>query len=160
MHRLRLTVILIASFTLSSWGQIPASPLKVEAPAGEGAWAIYVTTGGGFTGKGRGEARLTSEGRWFCQETQTPCIKNVPSNQLATLKTTVATFDLRKNWSKGTEQKILPGTCNDCYTYRVTFVRREKGKEQTFTIAWDDASRKTAPAGIVEIVEKALTGKF
>jgi hypothetical protein len=160
MRRLLQTSILITALAIASFGQTPASPPKVEVPIGEGAWAIHVTTGGGFTGKGRGEARITSEGRWFCQQTQTPCIKDVPSNKLAPLKTTVAAFNLKKNWSKGSESNVLPGTCIDCYTYQVTFSRREKGKVQTFTIAWDDTTRKTAPADIVQIVESALAGKW
>jgi hypothetical protein len=96
----------------------------------------------------------------FCQNTIAPCLKDLATEKLEPLRAKVAFFDLKNEWTAGTEEKVVPSTCNDCYTYRATFARREKGKVKTYTIAWDDSTSRKAPAAIVEIAEKALKGSW
>src|SRR6185295_19564834 len=55
----------------------PGSFSPPSVPDGEGAWAIRVVTGGGFDGRGRGNATVVSTGELQCGDNGDACSRKL-----------------------------------------------------------------------------------
>ena len=130
----------------------PPAPLSVAD--GEGAWSIRVLTSGGLTGRGAGNATLTSTGSL----NGNPLTKE----KIEPLMQLVAAFDTSK-WPKSAAPQgpvPTPSFCMDCIKTQVTLVRREGGSLKVFSHSWDDITKSNAPPDVVRLAEMVLTGKW
>lgn len=157
---MRIALIKVAAATLLSSaliaGQTPSPEAALSVPDGEGAWTIRITTGGGFTGRGRGNVTLTSQGNLACLQTLRPCDSKLVDDKLRPIAQLVSSFDPSK-WDSTPAGNSF---CNDCYTTTVTFARRDGGKLKVARLSWDDMTQSKVPPDMVKIVEMALSGKW
>jgi hypothetical protein len=85
MHRTMLITVFIGvlASALVIGGQTVNRDSPPSVPDGDGAWTIRITTDGGFTGRGRGNVTLTSQGELTCLQTQRPCINKLIDDSCA-----------------------------------------------------------------------------
>jgi len=157
--RIALITVVVAALASSALigGQTPPAEESLSVPDGDGAWTIRITTGGGFTGRGRGNVTLTSQGTLTCLQTLRPCDNKLVDDKLRPIAQLVSSFDPSK-WAS--ERPASNSLCNDCYTTTVTFARREGGKLKVATLSWDDTTQSKMPPDLVKIAETALLGKW
>lgn len=119
-------------------------------PPDKDAWIVQVMTGGGFSGKGKGDVTVSSDGSAACSLPDTPCESSLTPELLKSLGESVREAKPEKWGDFGS------GTCNDCYATSLVLRRRGKhGAERVYTANWDDAS-KDLPADVKRIYENAL----
>ena len=157
--RIALITVVIAALASSALiaGQAPPPEASLSVPDGDGAWTIRITTSGGFTGRGRGNVTLTSQGNLTCLQTLRPCDNKLVDDKLRPIAQLVSSFDPSK-WTSATPAG--QSLCNDCYTTTVTFARRDGGKLKITTLSWDDATQSKVPPDVVKIVGMALSGQW
>jgi len=151
------TFVLFAGIAgMSIWSSLLAQnpPLpSLNLPEGEGSWVMRITTSGGFTGQGRGDATLTSLGERNCSQSSVNCSSQLTGEKLQSLKDTALRLEPGK-WM------TVVSYCNDCFITTVVFLRRENGSEKSYSVTWSDANKTGVPTELVRIVESALTGKW
>jgi len=149
-----LTTTLLLAVRMGA--QIPqlSSPSLPEA---EGSWTIVITTGGGFTGEGRGSATVTSSGMRSCLLPAGTCSPLLSDEQLAPLKQFAASFD-SSAWLSPTAASM--SICSDCYTTTATLTRRESGLAKSYSFTWSIANPKEVPPELARLADLALSGKW
>jgi hypothetical protein len=157
--RTALTTLLLAvlASTGFSTGQTRSLGPPPAVSDGDGAWTIRISTGGGFTGRGRGSVTLTSQGDLTCLETLRPCESKLVGDRLRPITQLVSSFNPSK-WGSVPPQENM--VCSDCYTTTMTLARRESGKVTIATLSWNDVTQGKVPANVLRLAEMALSGKW
>ena len=123
----------------------------IEPPGHAGAWALQVTTRGGFEGR-RSDVTIRSDGTvtLFTAGNATGFVQPDALVSLGQRIRTVTT-------SQWTADSRL-GMCSDCMaTLIVLAVRAPNGLIHTYRAFWDATTKATIPAELVRLHDLALT---
>ena len=125
-------------------------------PPGDNVWMVQIVSGGGFTGSGRGDLTLTSEGILTWSGADGSCGKKLTDEAMQTLTKIV----LAANAPASGSEKSLSGMCFDCYVTTMILQRRGTGGTvSAATVSWDDASQAQVAADLVSIYKAAIAYK-
>lgn len=135
---------------------ISASKNDLVVPPDKGAWAIFVLTSGGFSGQGKGNLTLVSNGH--LSDT-----KNSLSNRRFDVQSLKPLTDLiskltiaQDATSLPLDSKVSPASfCRDCYQTTLIIYRREMdGTVKNLKVDWDDSTRDKISEDILRLYEK------
>src|SRR5882724_9422512 len=125
-------------------------------PPGDNVWTVQILSSGGFTGSGRGDLTLTSEGILTWSGADGSCGKKLTDEAMRAL----AKIVLAANAPASGSEKSLSGMCFDCYVTTMILQRRGTGGTvSAATVSWDDASQAQVAADLVSIYKAAIAHK-
>jgi hypothetical protein len=127
----------------------------IPLPAGDRAWAVQVVTTGGFTGKGRGNVTLTSDGTLQRFGPDGSCSIKLSAETMTALTETV----FAANSTYNTDGLVDRLTCADCIVTAFVVTRRKTGGDETLASSWDDASQANVPADLLAIYKAVMANK-
>ncbi|HSB09987.1 MAG TPA: hypothetical protein VLM38_10930 [Blastocatellia bacterium] len=136
---------------------LPASAVTLHfgLPPGENAWGVQVLTSGGFTGAGRGDFTLTSEGRFTWSSAEGSCGRNLADSSTQTLGNMVLSISGGPGFSRSEGLG-----CFDCYTTDMVVQRRETGGVvKTYRVMWDDSTQGQVPSDVWRVYEALMALK-
>jgi hypothetical protein len=123
-----------------------------ELPEGKDSWVVQVVTRGGFTGRGRGDVTLKSDGVVSCSPTVfDPCAGALTPASLETLSKLISAAN-PKQW------KDKPGgLCRDCYVILFALQRRDaKGRAKSYLVYFDDTTLAQMPEEVRQMYKHAF----
>lgn len=119
-------------------------------PPDKDAWIVQIVVSGGFSGRGKGDVSVSSDGSAACSLPDAPCKSDLTPELLKWLGESVREAKPEK-WGD-----FSGHTCSDCYGTLLILRRRGKGgAEQVYTASWDGISAKDVPADVKRIYENA-----
>jgi hypothetical protein len=122
-------------------------------PPGDNVWLVQILSRGGFTGSGRGDLTLTSEGILTWSDANGSCGKKLTDEAMQAL----AKIVLAANAPVTGSGSSLSGMCFDCYVTTMILLRRgTEGVVTAATMSWDDASQAQVAADLVRIYKAAI----
>src|SRR5882724_7927679 len=125
-------------------------------PPGDNVWMVQIVSSGGFTGSGRGDLTLTSEGILTWSGADGSCGRKLTDEAMQAL----AKMVLAANASATGSESSLSRMCFDCYVNTMILQRRETGGVVNATrVSWDDASQAQVAADLVSIYKAAIAYK-
>ena len=125
-----------------------ADDVRVQTPAGPGAWVLQVASHGGLGGAEGTELVVDSTGRLACYSTGLNCEQEFNIAILAHLDVMVRSAT-RSQWTRS-----VSAVCSDCVkTALVLRLRNAEGVEQIHTACWDPVTRSSGPDDAIEIYE-------
>jgi hypothetical protein len=123
-----------------------------KLPEGKDAWVVQVVTRGGFTGRGRGDITLKSDGAVSCGPTVfDPCAATLSPASLESLSKLVSA-------ANPLQWKERPGgLCSDCYVSLVALQRRDaKGRGKSYLVYFDDTTLARMPEEVRRMYARAF----
>lgn len=132
--------------------QLKDAYTPAELPGGKDSWVVQVITRGGFTGRGRGDVTLKSDGVVSCSPTVfDACADTLPPASLESLSKLVSAAN-PKEW------RDRPGSlCNDCYVVLFALQRRDaKGRAKSYTVYFDDTTLAQMPEAVRQLYAQAF----
>ena len=130
----------------------PGEAAQVAVPDGEGAWAVQISSGGGFAGTNPDSITVTSTGNFTCNGAKSSAGNLLPTD-LETLSQLVAA--LHPNASRSDQRPT--SMCNDCYGTTLTLSKREANqKVKTYLTAWDTVTRAQVPKDLAQLYETVV----
>src|SRR5262245_51379339 len=127
---------------------------SMRMPEGPNAWAIRILSQGGFTGRGRGDLEISSDGYRSWQGPPEPCAVELSADSLAELSEVVTGLDS----SAWTSPAASP--CFDCYVTTMVLRRREQdGIERIYTVTWDDPARSDLSESVRKMYDAVIARK-
>jgi len=125
-------------------------------PPGDNVWTVQILSSGGFTGSGRGDLTLTSEGILTWSDADRSCGKKLTAEAMQAL----AKIVLAANVPAIGNESLLTGMCFDCYVTTMIVQRRDIGSVVSAArVSWDDASQAQVAADLVSIYKAAIAHK-
>ena len=123
-----------------------------KLPKGKDAWVVQIVTRGGFTGRGRGDVILTSDGDLRCSlSVFNSCANTLSPAALESLSKLVASAN-PKEW-KGKPV----GLCRDCYVSLLALQRRDaKGRGESYKVHFDDTTLAQMPEEVRRLYARAF----
>ena len=115
-----------------------------------GSWTIRVTTSGGFTGRGRGGVRVSSEGKLEAGKTAFPgtvprsCEYQLSAEELTGIAASVAASK-PDGWGAAGQKGAAP----DAFGYRLELRQGERTHDAT----WYDNTRESLPADLKQLYD-------
>ena len=125
----------------------------VALPPGDNAWAVQIVTRGVFTGSGRGDITLSSDGLLVWNGPDGSCSRKLGDEALHAIAKTVLDAESSAFSSGGS----MMGTCADCYVTAMVVQRRSASAVDVLSASWDDASRGKVPSDVMSIHESLMT---
>src|SRR5437588_7660962 len=130
--------------------QAPATPKTFYVP-----WSLQFTTSGGFTGLGRGNLSVNSEGKFSCSQANRQDVRKGVSGtlyarQLQPIKDPVAQVNPQK-WNKPGLDVAAP----DAFGYKLE-LRTGSDYGQVFTVQWYDNTKDQLPADLKRLSNALL----
>lgn len=133
----------------------PSVALHFALPSGENAWGVQILSRGGFTGAGRGDLTLTSEGRLTWSAADGSCGRTLSANLTQHLGSLILAFNDGAGFNPP-----KPGECLDCYISDFVIQRREaEGVIKTFRLVWDDSTGAQVQANVSKICAELIALK-
>jgi len=127
---------------------------SVVLPPGENAWAVQIISQGGFTGAGRGNLIVASDGSIVWTNAEDSCSRTLEADTVAALTRLVGAAN------SPFPTAALAGFCGDCYFTTMIVQRHEAdGVTRTLTFSWDDATLGGLPSDAVKLYETLMTHK-
>jgi hypothetical protein len=139
-----------SKYVINQIGRISITP--VPLPAGDRAWAVQIVTTGGFTGKGRGNLTLTSDGTLLRDGPNGSCSMKLPDETMKALTETVFAASAINN----AEELMAKYVCADCIVTAMVVTRRKTGGDETLTASWDDATQEKVAADMLNIYQAVM----
>jgi hypothetical protein len=141
-------------FLLKGPRTVAVSPQAL--PPGDNVWMVKIFSRGGFTGSGRGDLTLTSEGIVTWSAADGSCGRKLTDEALQALAKMVLAAHAPATGSESS----LSGMCFDCYVTTMILLRRgTEGVVSATTVSWDDASQAQVAADLVSIYKAAIAHK-
>jgi hypothetical protein len=110
---------------------------KVQLSPEANSWAVQIVSGGGITGKGRGNLTITSQGNLAWNAVENRCSVKLRDDVIQMLTQTA--FSASASGWGGPKASY----CSDCFVYAMVLQRREgDGIERTYVAYWDDTTAK------------------
>ncbi len=129
---------------------------SVALPLGADAWALQIDSGGGFTGSGRGDLTLRSDGVLTWSAADDACSRKLSDETMHALTTIVLAADASTTGS----EESLSILCGDCYTNSMILQHRETdGAIRTSSARWDDVSQAKVSAAMITVYETMMAFK-
>jgi len=127
----------------------------IALPPGDNAWAVQIVSRGGFTGSGRGDLTVTSEGILTWSGAGGSCYGRLTDEAMQS----IAKIVLPTNGTAYLESK-LSGLCGDCYVTTMILQRRGNGGAvRASVVSWDDASQARVSGEMMTIFEAVMAHK-
>ena len=143
-----------STFVLNLPMTVSVNPIPL--PSGDNAWAVQIVSSGGFTGSGRGNVTLTSDGILIRFGPDGSCSRKLPDETMQALTKTVFAANATSN-TDGLLSRLI---CPDCIaTAMVVTRRRIAGDETTYAASWDDASQAKVAADMMNIYQAVMANK-
>lgn len=131
------------------------SVAPIGLPPGDNAWAVQILSSGGFSGKGRGDLTLASDGILYWNGPDGGCSRKLNDETMNALSKVVLAADLTVS---SREQEQAPvGFCADCYT--TSMIVQQRGVAEVIRalrVSWDDANRTKVPADILAVHDSLM----
>lgn len=140
---------------------LPKAPRTVAVspqalPPGDNVWTVQILSSGGFTGSGRGDLTLTSEGILTWSGADGSCGRKLTDETMQAL----AKIVLAANAPATGSESLLSGMCFDCYVTTMILQRRGiGGVVSAATVSWDDPSQAQVAADLMSIYKAAIAHK-
>lgn len=142
-----------STYVINQTGRISVTP--VPLPSGDGAWAVQIVTRGGFTGKGRGDLTLTSDGNLLRYGPDGSCSIKLSDETIKALTETV----FAANSSNNNVALMQNYVCADCIVTAMVVTRRKADGDETLAASWDDPNQTKIPADVLNIYEAVMANK-
>src|SRR5215475_3372375 len=127
---------------------------KIELSPEANSWAVQIISRGGFSGTGRGDLTITSQGNLVWNGAGHQCNAKLGDDVLQMLAQTVFSANA-SGWGASTA-----GFCADCYVYAMVLQRREgDGVERTYLARWDDTTARRIPEELRKVYDTFRTYK-
>jgi hypothetical protein len=125
----------------------------ISVPAGENAWAVQIVSRGGYSGSGRGDLTLASDGILYWNGADGGCSRKLNDETLNALSKVVLAADL----SVSLKEQSPVGFCADCYTTSMIVQHRGAAEVvRAVRVEWDDANQAKIPADILAVYEALM----
>jgi hypothetical protein len=124
----------------------------IALPPGDNAWAVQIVSRGGFTGSGRGDLTVTSEGILIWNGADGSCSKKLTGEAMQAL----AKIVLAANAPATRSEASLSGLCGDCYVTTMILLRRGIEGVSASSVYWDDAGQAKVSADMITIYEAVM----
>lgn len=125
----------------------------ISVPAGENAWAVQIVSSGGYSGKGRGNLTLASDGILYWNGADGGCSRKLSGETMNALTKVVLAADL----SVSSKEQSTVGFCADCYTTSMIVQHRGVAEViRALRVHWDDSNQTTIPADILAVYEALM----
>ncbi|MBO0857563.1 MAG: hypothetical protein J2P21_03740 [Chloracidobacterium sp.] len=106
---------------------------KIELSTEANSWAVQIISRGGFSGTGRGDLTITSQGNLVWNGAGDQCNAKLGNDALQMLAQTVFSASA-SGWGASRAH-----FCADCYVFAMVLQRREgDGIERTYIANWDE----------------------
>jgi hypothetical protein len=142
-----------STYVINLPGRISVNPIPL--PEGDRAWAVQIVTTGGFTGKGRGNVTLTSDGTIQRFGPDGSCSIKLPDDTMKALTETVFAANSTYNTDGSVDRQI----CADCIVTALVVTRRKSGGDETLASSWDDATQAKVAADLLNIYQAVMANK-
>ena len=142
-----------STYVINQTGRISVTP--VPLPSGDSAWAVKIVTRGGFTGKGRGDLTLTSDGTLLRYGPNGSCSIKLPDETMKALTETVFAADSTNN----TVELMQNNVCADCIVTAMVVTRRKADGDETLAASWDDPGQAKLSADMLNIYQAVMANK-
>jgi len=142
-----------STYVINQTGRVSVTP--VPLPSGDRAWAVQIVTGGGFTGKGRGNLTLTSDGTLLRDGPNGSCSMRLPDETMKALTETVFAANAANNANASLDNQL----CADCIVTAMVVTRRKADGDETLTASWDDPNQGKVAADMLNIYQAVIANK-
>jgi hypothetical protein len=125
----------------------------IGVPAGDNAWAVQIVSSGGFSGSGRGDLTLASDGILYWNGADGGCSRKLAEETMNALTRIVLAADL----SVSSKDLLAGAFCADCYV--TSMIVQHRGAAETISMArmtWDDPNQSRVPADFLTIYETLM----
>ncbi|HTF36781.1 MAG TPA: hypothetical protein VK651_00610 [Blastocatellia bacterium] len=126
----------------------------IALPPGENAWAVQIVSRGGFTGSGRGDLTITSDGKLIWNGPDGSCSRKLPDETMNALTNLVLAVDAPPS---STERS--PNMCADCYVTGIILQHRTGSGVRAFSAIWDDPSQAKVSGNMIAVYEALMAQK-
>jgi hypothetical protein len=129
------------------------SVTPIALPPGDHAWAVRILSSGGFSGKGRGDLTLASDGILYWNGPDGGCSRKLSDETLNALTKVVLAADL----TVSSREQSPVGFCADCYT--TSMIVQQRGVAEVIRalrVSWDDTNRTKVPADILAVYDSLM----
>ena len=128
---------------------------ELALPADGDSWTVEVVTRGGLDGRGMGDYRLTSLGKFSTSFRDITRDKNIEKNALENFKAFIP-LSVKVAWGHSSL-----GTCMDCIANLVRLRIRESGQTKTYLAYWDVTTQRRVPEEVVRLFNAVIAlGKY
>ena len=141
-----------STYVINQTGRISVTP--VPLPSGDRAWAVQIVTTGGFTGKGRGNLTLTSDGTLLRDGPDGSCSMKLPDETMKALSETVFAANTTNN-----SEELIKHVCSDCIVTAMVVTRRKSEGDETLTASWDDPNQARVATDMLNIYQAVMANK-
>jgi len=142
-----------SAYVINQTGRISVTP--VPLPPGDRAWAVQIVTAGGFTGKGKGNLTLTSDGTLLRDGPNGACSMKLPDETMKALTETVFAANAANNATESMDQRV----CADCIVTAMVVTRRKADGDETLAASWDDPNQAKIAADMLNIYQAVMANK-
>jgi len=141
-----------APYIVNQTGRISVTP--VPLPSGDRAWAVQIVTSGGFSGKGRGNLTLTSDGILLRDWPDGSCRMKLSDETMKPL--TEAVFAAN---APNKSEQLMNNVCADCIVTAMLVTRRKSEGDETLAVSWDDPNQSKVAADMFNIYQAVMANK-
>ena len=128
----------------------------ITLPPGDNVWSVQIVSRGGFTGSGKGDLTMISDGMLYWSGTDGSCSSKLSQEVVQALEKVV----LDANPSSFSNVRSATGVCADCYqTAMVVQHRTSSGTIRVSSASWEDVSQDKVPAEVMKIYESLMALK-
>jgi hypothetical protein len=123
---------------------------RLALPGGNGSWVIRISTSGGFSGAGKGNIAVSSNGDIVCTMQKPACPERFDKQPIQNLVDKLTGAKLTSTVAGSAP--VIRGLCNDCLNSRLEIVWRDAvGIEHSHSSSWDELTAATAPPEVIDI---------
>jgi hypothetical protein len=125
-------------------------PTPIRLPPGDSAWVVQIVSVGGFTGSGRGNLMITSEGLLTWDGADGSCSRRLADQTMSALTEVVLAAG-----GSATSLEVSPlFMCS--HRYVTSIIVQRKGVEGIVRASWDDVNQSKIPADVIRIYDSLM----